>query len=384
MNTAPQSESVIELQNVTKRFDHITALSSVDLAVRKGECLVIVGPSGAGKTTLLRTIAGLEQADTGTVLLEGQNVNEVGPWARRVGMTFENYALYPHLSVRDNIAFPLRSQSPRSVVTDASAIEARIRKIAEILGIDELLDRQTDQLSGGQRQRVSLARCLVRDAAAFLLDEPLAHLDAKLRMSMRAEFKRMVRRLDATIVYVTHDYREALALGDRIVVIQDGVIVQVGTQDEVFEQPSTLFVAQFVGNPTMNIVDGFIDDGFARIGSDKNGSVVAIGPVSSNSGQPVPNGPVKIGFRPMDCFSVSGSSGGMIGSVRAVKVQQDATESALIETAFGVVEATINTVTRPDYGDTLEIRIDPERVLVFDTQTERLVGGISAANKWRC
>ena len=377
MSTAPEAQDVVELRAVSKRFDKTVALSEVSLSVQKGECLVLAGPSGAGKTTMLRVIAGLERADDGTVMFEGKAATKDGPWNRRVGMTFEHYALYPHLSVRDNIAFPLRSKRAEVIGMTASEVEDRIKQITEMLSIYHLLDRRTDQLSGGQRQRVSLARCLVRDASIYLLDEPLAHLDAKLRMSMRTEFKRMVSSLQATMIYVTHDYREALALGDRIAIIRDGVIEQIGTQEEIFEQPTSLFVAQFVGNPPMNIVDGFVEDGLVRVGRADDDDHWALGALNAHSGDAFEGGPVWLGIRPMDCWWDGNPGRGLSATVRAVKVQQDAAQSVIADTGREVVQATLAAKAHPAFGEKIDIRLDLSRILVFDQLTERRLGDIA-------
>ena len=377
MSAAPEPPDVVELRGISKRFDKTVALNEISLSVQKGECLVLAGPSGAGKTTILRVIAGLERADDGTVMFEGKPATKDGPWARGVGMTFEHYALYPHLSVHDNIAFPLRSKRAEVVGMAASEVEDRIRQITEMLGIYHLLDRQTDQLSGGQRQRVSLARCLVRDASIYLLDEPLAHLDAKLRMSMRTEFKRMVSGLQATMIYVTHDYREAFALGDRIAVIRDGVIEQVGTQEEIFEQPSTLFVARFVGNPPMNIVGGFVEDGLVRVARADDDDHWALGALNVHSGDAFEGGPVWLGIRPMDCLWDGSPGRGLSATVRTIKVQQDAAQSVIADTGREVIQATLAANAHPAFGEKIDIQLDLSKILVFDQNTERRLGDIA-------
>lgn len=365
------TQPAIELRQVSKAFGKTEALKAMNLSVAAGECLVLAGPSGAGKTTLLRLVAGLEQPDRGDVLIDGRPVNGIGAWDRRVGMTFENYALYPHMSVRDNIAFPLRAKKPN----DSVAISKRVSEIAEMLRIGQLLDRRTDQLSGGQRQRVALARCLVRDAAVYLLDEPLAHLDAKLRLAMRAEFKNMVRQLNATLIYVTHDYREAMVLGDRIAVIENGRLLQIGTPQQIFDEPATLFVARFVGDPPMNFIRATIRDG--KISLDGvEGKPLDIRPGSKAAGA------VWIGIRPMDCVGNGNSATGFAGVVKAVKLQQDGSGTVLAETPAGLVEATIEG-TRPAFGDRIEVSFDAARALIFDGMNENLVGRILPAKESR-
>jgi multiple sugar transport system ATP-binding protein len=243
--------STVEVTDLHKHFDHghVHAIDGVDLAVGEGEYLVLLGPSGCGKTTLLRTIAGLEEPTSGDVLIGGQVVTGLPPRARRIAMVFQSYALYPHKTVLANIVFPLRA-----VGMAREEREQRARRSAGMLGIGHLLDRKPRQLSGGERQRVALARALVRDPSAFLLDEPLSNLDAKLRASARDELKRFQQDLGTTTVYVTHDQSEAMGLGDRIAVMSAGRVRQVGAPVEVYDDPADTFVATFLGSPPMNLV----------------------------------------------------------------------------------------------------------------------------------
>jgi ABC-type sugar transport system ATPase subunit len=252
--------AVVEVHGLKKMYDggrvrrrlaqaRVHAVDGVDLATTEGEYLVLLGPSGCGKTTLLRTIAGLEQPTEGEVLIGGQVVNELPPRARRVAMVFQSYALYPHKTVRANIVFPLRAQGVEKTERATKAEWA-----AELLGITRLLDRKPRQLSGGERQRVALARALVRDPSVFLLDEPLSNLDAKLRAIARDELKRFQRQIKTTTIYVTHDQVEAMGLGDRIAVMYEGRIRQVGPPVEVYDDPADTFVATFLGSPPMNLV----------------------------------------------------------------------------------------------------------------------------------
>jgi multiple sugar transport system ATP-binding protein len=227
----------------------------LDLSVNDGEFFVLLGPSGAGKTTTLSLIAGLEPPDAGEVLLGGEDVTRVDPWKRDVAMAFESYALYPHMSVFENIAFPLRAPT-RSPRLSKQEITAEVHRIAAMLQIDQLLDRAPSQLSGGQRQRTSLGRMLVRQPRAFLMDEPIVHLDAKLRHHMRGELKQLHERFAVTTLYATPDWVEAVAMGHRIAVMNRGQIIQTGTPDEIYNQPINRFVADFVGEPPMNIVEG--------------------------------------------------------------------------------------------------------------------------------
>jgi ABC-type sugar transport system ATPase subunit len=241
----------VEVRDLVKMYEggKVAAIDGIDLATEEGEYLVLLGPSGCGKTTLLRTIAGLEQPTKGEVLIGGHVVNGLPPRARKIAMVFQSYALYPHKTVRANIVFPLRAEK-----LDKPECERKARWAAELLGIEHLLDRKPRQLSGGERQRVALARAMVREPRVFLLDEPLSNLDAKLRASARDELKRFQRRVGTTTVYVTHDQAEAMGLGDRIAVMRDGRVRQLGPPVEVYDHPADTFVATFIGSPPMNLV----------------------------------------------------------------------------------------------------------------------------------
>jgi multiple sugar transport system ATP-binding protein len=239
----------VELSGIEKRFDGVRVLESLDLAVADGEFVVLLGPSGCGKTTALRIIAGLETPTAGRVLIGGRNVTALAPRERDVAMVFQSYALYPHMSIEDNIGYPLRIRGVSE--KDRAAAVARV---AESLEVGHLLKRKPRQLSGGQRQRIALARAIIRDPAAFLMDEPLSNLDARLRISMRGEIRQLQLRLDATTIYVTHDQAEAMTMADRVCVINDGVVQQYAPPQEIFDRPANRFVAGFVGNPPMNIL----------------------------------------------------------------------------------------------------------------------------------
>ena len=240
----------VEGRGLKKRFHELFAVDGVDIQTREGEYLVLLGPSGCGKTTLLRTIAGLEEPTEGEVLIGGNVVNGLPPRARQVAMVFQSYALYPHKTVLQNIAFPLKAEK-----TPKEERERRTRWAAELLGIEPLLTRKPRQLSGGERQRVALARALVREPSVFLLDEPLSNLDAKLRATARDELKQFQERVGTTTIYVTHDQAEAMGLGDRIAVMYNGKLRQIGPPREVYEDPADTFVATFLGSPPMNLVN---------------------------------------------------------------------------------------------------------------------------------
>jgi len=237
------------LKNITKTFDEVVAVNKVNLEIADREFVVLVGPSGCGKTTTLRMIAGLEQITEGEIYIGGRLVNKLTPKDRNIAMVFQSYALYPHMKVLDNMAFGLKM---RKVPKEERG--GLVNKAADILGIQNLLGRKPKQLSGGQRQRVALGRAIVRDPEVFLFDEPLSNLDAKLRVQMRTELKKLHERLQATVVYVTHDQVEAMTMGDRIVVMNEGVVQQVGTPMELYNKPANLFVAGFIGSPAMNFI----------------------------------------------------------------------------------------------------------------------------------
>ena len=242
----------VEFRSVTKRFGaETTAVDALDLDVADGELMVLVGPSGCGKSTALRMVAGLERPSEGSIWIGGRDVAPLSPAARDVAMVFQSYALYPHMTVRRNLAFPLRRRR-----MSRADVDRRVAEVAEMLELTELLGRKPAQLSGGQRQRVAMGRALIREPVAFLLDEPLSNLDAKLRSELRAELKRLHGRLETTMIFVTHDQVEAMTLGDRIAVMNRGRLQQVGTPNDIYGSPCNLFVARFVGSPAMNLLPG--------------------------------------------------------------------------------------------------------------------------------
>lgn len=241
--------ATVETRGLKKYFGAVRAIDGVDLVTQDGEFLVLLGPSGCGKTTLMRTIAGLEQPTAGEVLIGGQVVNDLPPRARQIAMVFQSYALYPHKTAFDNIAFPLKAQGMKK-----AEIKSKVEWAAQMFGIAHLLNRKPRELSGGERQRVALARAMVREPTVFLLDEPLSNLDAKLRHAARDELKRFQREIGTTTIYVTHDQLEAMGLGDRIAVMSQGKVRQIGTPQEVYHEPADTFVATFVGSPPMNLI----------------------------------------------------------------------------------------------------------------------------------
>jgi ABC-type sugar transport system ATPase subunit len=286
---------MLRLEHVSKRFGQRAAVDRISLELGRGEFCVLLGPSGCGKSTLLRLVAGLERATEGRIEIDGRDVTGVDPADRDVAMVFQNYALYPHMTVRENLAFPLVTRR----VPDP---EPRVREAAELLQIEDLLDRLPRQLSGGQRQRVAIGRAIVRHPKLFLFDEPLSNLDAQLRAETRVELARLHARLGATVLYVTHDQLEAMTLGTRVVLLRDGRVEQEGTPDQLYRRPRTPFAARFIGSPPMNLVEGDVRKG--RF----------IGPVE----WPVeaPDGPALLGVRPED---LAAGEGPWEGSVEVVE-----------------------------------------------------------------
>ncbi|WP_411034116.1 ABC transporter ATP-binding protein [Shinella sp. BYT-45] len=285
MATEPRPAS-LTLTDVRKSFGSLAVIHGVDLSIGEGEFVVFVGPSGCGKSTLLRMIAGLEEVTEGEIAIKGRDVTDLDPSDRGIAMVFQSYALYPHMSVRDNLAFGLKMSR-----TDAAEIERRVAQASSILKIDHLLDRRPGQLSGGQRQRVAIGRAIVRKPDVFLFDEPLSNLDAELRVSMRIEIARLHRDLGNTMVYVTHDQTEAMTLADRIVILRDGRIEQVGTPRQVYEDPANTFVAGFIGSPRMNLLEGRWTAGGVLLGE-------TLLPAPALHAPPSEGASVKFGIRP--------------------------------------------------------------------------------------
>ena len=256
--------ATIQLENLVKAYGEVEVLHKVNGEIKDGELVVVVGPSGCGKSTLLRMIAGLETVTSGNVSIGARVVNDLEPAERDIAMVFQNYALYPHMSVRQNMAYGLKIRR-----INQQEIERRVNQAAEILSIEEYLDRKPRQLSGGQRQRVAMGRAIVRDPQVFLFDEPLSNLDAKLRVQMRLEIRKLQQRLNVTSIYVTHDQVEAMTLGDRLMVLNDGVVEQFGTPIELYDKPETKFVAGFIGSPSMNFIPASSQKGSLILGNGK-------------------------------------------------------------------------------------------------------------------
>jgi multiple sugar transport system ATP-binding protein len=307
----------INLVEVSKTYPgNVQAVDGVSLEIADGEFMVLVGPSGCGKSTLLRMIAGLEEVTDGTITIGDADVTDMQPRQRDIAMVFQNYALYPHMSVRDNLGFGLKLRKVAKAVR-----EQRVNEVATTLGLETLLDRKPGALSGGQRQRVAMGRAMVREPKAFLMDEPLSNLDAKLRVSMRAELSRLHERLGVTTVYVTHDQVEAMTLGQRVAVMRDGLLQQVDTPQNLFHHPSNLFVAAFIGSPSMNLVDAEVVDGTVRFGSES----LALPPSSPMAGA---SRRVILGMRPTDFEHAAGAD----PSLPRMRVKADVVEELGAET----------------------------------------------------
>ncbi len=284
--------AVVSLHGVKKTYDKLEVIHGIDIDIADGEFIVIVGPSGCGKSTLLRMVAGLERISGGEAKIGTRVVNELEPKDRDIAMVFQNYALYPHMSVYQNMAYGLKI---RKLAKDD--IDRRVRKAAKILELEKLLDRKPRQLSGGQRQRVAMGRAIVREPAVFLFDEPLSNLDAKLRVQMRLEIKRLQRELSVTSIYVTHDQVEAMTLADRLIVMNGGVAEQIGTPMDVYDKPATTFVAGFIGSPAMNFMSGKVADSRQSIDLTSTGAAKVNLPLNGPTSA-APGTPVSVGIRP--------------------------------------------------------------------------------------
>ena len=342
------------MQGVVKRHGTFTALHDLDLEIRPGEFFALLGPSGSGKTTTLRILAGLESVNAGRVLLDDVDVTHTEPGERDVAMVFQSYALYPHMTVAENIAFPLKM-----IRTPAAAIHSAVQDAAAKVGIDHLLARRPGQLSGGQQQRCALARAIVRKPRLFLLDEPLSNLDAKLRLETRAELRKLQRSLEVTTVYVTHDQEEAMTIADRMAVFIEGRIVQVGSPHEIFLRPATATVAEFIGTPPMNLLEAELAGGVASVGG-------ASLPVDGHNGR---SGPVLLGVRPGDLRTAAG------GIQARVDFVEDFGDSTIINLLLGERRLKMRASPMPGVaeGDVVDLAFAPAAAHLFDPQSgERL------------
>ena len=349
----------ISLHAVTKRFldDGPAVLSGVDLEIADGEFIVLVGPSGCGKTTLLRIVAGLETATSGELLIGGSDMSHLPAGDRNIAMVFQNYALFPHLTVAENIGFGLKIRG-----MPKAERRSMVEEVASLLGLAPYLERRPGELSGGQRQRVAMGRAIVRRPAAFLMDEPLSNLDAKLRVEMRAEISRMQRRLNATTIYVTHDQTEAMTMGDRVVVLNRGVVQQIAPPAELYQSPANAFVAQFIGAPTMNMLAGSVSGGRLAVGA---------------ADIPLPDrfeacsGPVLVGARPEHIGVADPGEGHFKGRVALVEhlgkeVQVHFEIGPVGDEDSYVLVATLDPGEVPSEGSKASIVLDVDHIYLFD------------------
>jgi multiple sugar transport system ATP-binding protein len=346
----------VELQNIRKSYGALPVIHEVSLSIEDGEFIALVGPSGCGKSTLLRMIAGLEEITDGDVMIGGQVVNSMTPRERNIAMVFQSYALYPHMTVAENMGFNLKLSGETK-----ETIAKRVNEAARMLDLTNLLDRKPAQLSGGQRQRVAMGRAIVRNPAVFLFDEPLSNLDAKLRVQMRSEIKALHQKVQTTSIYVTHDQIEAMTLADRIVVLNHGRIEQQGTPIELYRQPANLFVAGFIGSPAMNVLEGVVDgvDGAPSVRL-KDGTPIRIAVERKvKSGQSV-----KVGLRP-EHLNPAGTGSPLTGKTLLVE-PTGAQTHVLFELAGEQVTAVVDGELPVRYGAPLNVAVNADQVYVFD------------------
>ena len=357
----------VTLEKVSKFYGDVEAVKKIDLEINDNEFLVLVGPSGCGKSSTLRMIAGLEEIDEGKIIIGDKTVNELEPRERNVSMVFQNYALYPHMTVEENLGFSLKIASMKK-----ADIDTRVAEAAGILDIKEFLQRKPAQLSGGQRQRVAMGRAIVRRPDVFLFDEPLSNLDAKLRNQMRTEIKRLHQKVETTIVYVTHDQVEAMTLADRIVIMKDGIIEQIGTPLDLFETPATKFVATFIGSPSMNIISSTIEKDQGKYVMNTEDGISIPVPVSKQDtvkeGQKISFGfraedivPLKFGNKPSQSWDYKSK----------VNLSEPLGTETLIFTNFGKIEI-VSRMFTPELvraGDELDFALNLDRTYLFDDET---------------
>jgi multiple sugar transport system ATP-binding protein len=361
----------VTLEHVSKQFGETTVVRDVSLEIQDKEFLVLVGPSGCGKSTILRMIAGLEDVSDGDIYIGDRLLNDVSAKDRDIAMVFQNYALYPHMSVFDNLAYGLRQRH-----TPRPDIQQRVHAVAERLGIEQLLQRKPKQLSGGQRQRAALGRAIVREPRVFLMDEPLSNLDAKLRVQTRVELTKLHARLQTTVIYVTHDQVEAMTLGNRIAILKDGVLQQIDSPAAVYARPANVFVAGFIGSPSMNFFDARlaqVDGAVQVIGGglqiDLPSEIVAR--AEGYAGRPV-----ILGIRPEDIHdgSSAASNGGPPAAANVDVVEHMGSENFVhLTSGDASFVARVDRTVNPRPGDTLPIMIDAHRIQLFDPATEMAI-----------
>jgi multiple sugar transport system ATP-binding protein len=360
----------VVIRHLNKKFDEVHAVNDVNLEIRDKEFVVLVGPSGCGKTTTLRMVAGLESVTSGDILIGDKLVNDLAPMDRDIAMVFQNYALYPHMSVYDNMAFGLKMRK-----FDRAEIAKRVQEAAGILGIEPLLKRKPRQLSGGQRQRVALGRAIVRHPQVFLFDEPLSNLDAKLRVQMRVEIKKLHVRLGTTAVYVTHDQVEAMTLGDRVVVMKDGFVQQVGEPLDLYNKPANRFVAGFIGSPAMNFATVNLSEANGSLWAANEGMRIKVpaeiaGRVGRYAGQAC-----VLGVRPEDLRLASSADAADLNFDAVVEVVEQLGAEILLDVTVGsgMMVAAVEPTVRAKVHDRLRLALNPARLHFFDAATEAAI-----------
>jgi len=381
----------VTIKNLTKHYGKVLAVDGVDLEIRDGEFIILLGPSGCGKSTLLYSIAGLESISSGEIYIADRPMSRVPPNARNIAMVFQDYALYPHMNVYDNMAFGLKLRK-----ASREEIDRRVHEAATLLGIEYLLQRRPRELSGGQRQRVALGRAIVREPDVFLMDEPLSNLDALLRVQMRAEISKLHNRLKTTFVYVTHDQVEAMTMGDRIVIMRDGVVQQIGTPQEVYARPANVFVAGFIGTPSMNFMQGLLtpadgalvfDTGHARItlpaGSaaalDRYRDKQVIAGIRPSAIHMLPSGDGADSAHYRAAGVGSALDGGATAGAGILAARVDVVEPmgdvAYIFADIGgqTVTVRVDPLAVPQVGQVVPLRIDGQALSLFDAETQQAI-----------
>jgi multiple sugar transport system ATP-binding protein len=362
----------VTYDHVTKKFGEVTAINDLNMAVGDKEFLVLVGPSGCGKSTALRMLAGLEEITGGQILIGDRVVNDVAPKDRDIAMVFQSYALYPHMSVYDNMAFGLKLRK-----MPKNEIDARVKKAADILGIGHLLTRKPKQLSGGQRQRVAVGRAIVRNPSVFLFDEPLSNLDAKLRVQTRAEISKLHQQLGTTFIYVTHDQVEAMTMATRIAVMKDGILQQCDTPQTLYDKPDNVFVAGFIGSPSMNFFDAKLRSDNGKIFVDTGSFAVELPSEKASVFKPHLDKAVVFGVRPEDIYDPNYAPPGI--HMAPVEAKVDVTEMMGSEVYLYLVVGDKNFVARVDprtrsrIGDKVQVALNLNNMHLFDKTTERAI-----------
>jgi len=355
------------MKDLNKKYDEVHAVKDVNLHIRDKEFVVLVGPSGCGKSTTLRMVAGLEEITAGEISIGDRIVNDLPPKDRDIAMVFQNYALYPHMTVYDNMAFGLKMRKfPKAEIIQ------RVQDAAEILGIQELLKRKPRQLSGGQRQRVAVGRAIVRHPQVFLFDEPLSNLDAKLRVQMRVELKRLHDRLETTVIYVTHDQVEAMTLGDRVVVMKDGWIQQVGEPLGLYGKPANKFVAGFIGSPAMNFMDVTIAEANGSLWAESPGIRIKVPAHHADRLRPYKGQHIALGVRPEDLRVATGADSSDLAFDAVVEVVEPLGSEILLNLKSGphVMVARVEPSVRVKPHDPLRLALAPAQLHFFDSKTE--------------